>query len=341
MEYSKDLIIPSDSGYCFPFVALEGNPVSVILDYGEQINPSTGQKFNHTGIDFSVSKGSPLYALADGMVTGIGDDDVHGHTITARYGNFYVIYGHVSECLREYGERVRARDVIARSGSFVHLGVLYKGEVIDPKEFIDLIAANINELESLGEMMHSDKQNPTNTEYDQFSDEISVLFVRYFPSYMSALRTGTYRPSETFEEKMRSLFVSSASQNYFYEKAAYRRQSFGTHRPCRSLGRKGSGPPYHRLPSLCRSDASYLYFRLDRRAKKAVLQGDGGQLLTVDPLKELQTDIQSFDISHRAFLYYNQSGDRVWTKGYFNNRPKGEKSVEVTQTWPSNLHRVR
>jgi hypothetical protein len=219
MEYSKDLIIPSDSGYCFPFVAFEDNPVSVILDYGEQINPSTGQKFNHTGIDFSVSKGSPLYALADGMVTGIGDDDVHGHTITARYGNFYVIYGHVSECLREYGERVRARDVIARSGSFVHLGVLYKGEVIDPKEFIDLIAANINELESLGEMMHSDKQNPTNTEYDQFSDEISVLFVRYFPSYMSALRTGTYRPSETFEEKMRSLFVSSASQNYFYEKA--------------------------------------------------------------------------------------------------------------------------
>ena len=51
----------------------------------------------------------------------------------------------------------------------------------------------------------------------------------------------------------------------------------------------------------------------------------------MDPLKELQTDIQSFDISHRAFLYYKQSGDRVWTKGYFNNRPKGEKSVEVTR----------
>ena len=54
-------------------------------------------------------------------------------------------------------------------------------------------------------------------------------------------------------------------------------------------------------------------------------------MLTVDPLQELHTDVQSFDISHKAYLYFNQSGDRCWTKGYFNGHPKGEKSVEVTR----------
>ena len=217
MEYSKDMLIPSDSGYSFPFVPGKNEPVSVILDYGEQINPSTGEKFNHSGIDLSVPKDQPLLACADGMVTGLGNDDVHGRTITVRYGNFYVTYGHVKAYLKEYGDRVAARDNIARSGSFVHFGVLYKGETIDPNEFLDLIAANINALEVLGKDMKSDEAMPTNTEYDRYADSISVLLVRFFGSYMSDLRTGTYRPSPAFEEKMRNLFVSTASQNYFYE----------------------------------------------------------------------------------------------------------------------------
>ena len=217
MEFSKDLLIPSDSGYCFPFMPGKDDNISIILDYGEQINPSTGQKFNHTGVDLSIRKGCPLLACADGMVTGVGNDVVHEKTVTVRYANFYVTYGHVSEVLREYGERVRASEEVARGGSFLHLGVLFKGEVIDPNEFLDIIAANINEIETLGRDMHDEHPKPGNTIYDRYADSISVLIVRFFPSYMSDMRTGVYRPSAAFEEKLRSLFVSSASQNYFYE----------------------------------------------------------------------------------------------------------------------------
>ena len=41
MKYSVDMLLDSDSGYFFPFVVLEDEEVSVILDYGKQINPNT------------------------------------------------------------------------------------------------------------------------------------------------------------------------------------------------------------------------------------------------------------------------------------------------------------
>ena len=54
MKYSVDMLLDSDSGYFFPFVVLEDEEVSVILDYGKQINPNTGEQFFHKGLDFSA-----------------------------------------------------------------------------------------------------------------------------------------------------------------------------------------------------------------------------------------------------------------------------------------------
>ena len=41
---------------------------------------------------------------------------------------------------------------------------------------------------------------------------------RYFPEYIDSLNNGSYKPSDEFNEKLRNLFVSTSSQNYFYEK---------------------------------------------------------------------------------------------------------------------------
>ena len=101
------MLLDSDSGYFFPFVVLEDEEVSVILDYGKQINPNTGEQFFHKGLDFSA-KGKNLYAMATGMVTGVGNNDVHGNYIIARYGNFFVTYGHIASSAKEYGDKVKA-----------------------------------------------------------------------------------------------------------------------------------------------------------------------------------------------------------------------------------------
>lgn len=72
---------------------------------------------------------------------------------------------------------------------------------------------------------------------------------------------------------------------------------------------------------------------MDFRAKKKVIQeGDGLQGgLEVDPLEELNIQAQSYDVAHQAFIYFDNTGERVWTKGYFNNSEKGEKSIEITR----------
>ena len=43
MRYSKDMLLGSDSGFMMPFELDENNSVPVILDYGQQTHPNTGE----------------------------------------------------------------------------------------------------------------------------------------------------------------------------------------------------------------------------------------------------------------------------------------------------------
>ena len=46
-------------------------------------------------------------------------------------------------------------------------------------------------------------------------------------------------------------------------------------------------------------------------------------------MAELDIDIQSFDIPREVTVYPDRAGVRFWTKAWFNNREKGEVSVEI------------
>ena len=66
-----------------------------------------------------------------------------------------------------------------------------------------------------------------------------------------------------------------------------------------------------------------------RRLKKklhAEAVASGG---IIDPLAELDIDIQSFDIPRIVTVYPDRAGLRWWTKAWFNNREEGEASVEI------------
>ena len=55
MKYTEEeMILHSDSGYCMPFEAPQGEDVELSLGYGEQTHPETGEQFFHHGIDFPV-----------------------------------------------------------------------------------------------------------------------------------------------------------------------------------------------------------------------------------------------------------------------------------------------
>ena len=51
----------------------------------------------------------------------------------------------------------------------------------------------------------------------------------------------------------------------------------------------------------------------------------------IDPLSDLAIDVESFDIKHEAYVYFDSSGRRCWTKAWFNGREKGEKAIEITR----------
>ena len=105
------MILHSDSGYCMPFEEPQGKDVEMSLGYGEQVHPATGEKFFHHGIDFNV-RCYMLSAVASGIVSGVGNDPVHGICQTVRYGGDGVAYGPLSAVFvpfRPRGETGRTR----------------------------------------------------------------------------------------------------------------------------------------------------------------------------------------------------------------------------------------
>lgn len=67
------------------------------------------------------------------------------------------------------------------------------------------------------------------------------------------------------------------------------------------------------------------------KVKKKLLDKASEDGLTVDPLANLEVDIQTYDVQRTASVYFDRSGTRCWTKAWFNGREKGEKTIEITR----------
>lgn len=213
----EEMMLESASGFSMPFASEE--PVQVTLGYGQQLHPHTGEKFLHHGYDF-VANHVALYAVGSGTVVGVGNDNVHENYIVARYGRYDVKYGHVSEAYCNYGTSITAGQQIATSGDFLHLGVKFDGVDIDPKDFLAMLLANVQQLEAMGI-----KKDPlllnmginVHTDYDRDQNEIMALMIRYLPMYMNDIQAGSYQSPNRMQQSLRNIFSQSSSKNYFFE----------------------------------------------------------------------------------------------------------------------------
>jgi hypothetical protein len=95
----------------------------------------------HAGIDIANAIGTPIYAVADGVVTDAGPAAGFGAWVKIRHNDGTVtLYGHVNTWLVSVGQRVMAGDQIATignrgnsTGPHCHFGVLLNGtSYIDP-----------------------------------------------------------------------------------------------------------------------------------------------------------------------------------------------------------------
>lgn len=103
-----------------PRSAAVGQPVAGRLTsgYGLRRHPILGYTRMHAGIDFGAAYGSPIYAVAEGMVAIAGRHGGHGNYVRLEHGGgLGTGYAHMSRIAVSPGTRVHAGQVIGYVGS--------------------------------------------------------------------------------------------------------------------------------------------------------------------------------------------------------------------------------
>ena len=329
MQFTQDMMLHSDSGYCMPFEERDKD-VEMTLGYGKQKHPKTGEVFFHHGVDFNAPH-YMLSAIATGKVTGMGNDSVHGIYQIIRYGDYEVNYGHLSNVFVNYGQTVKAGQVVAVTANLLHMEVKYKGQELNPLEFLTMLYGNLKAVEKQGkvgmpEFVTIDMD--VHTIYDKDQREIEDLMMRFLPTYLSDMQEGLYMVPEHTEQALRNIFTMSAMKNYFYETLPSMANPLGM--GARSL------PLAEKVQNLLIGDfLNYMALRhqiflssmsaIEKKAQDRAIASSG----LIDPLAELDFDIQSFDIPRIVSVYPDRSGIRWWTKAWFNNSEKGEAAIEI------------
>jgi murein DD-endopeptidase MepM/ murein hydrolase activator NlpD len=112
--------------------------------YGYKIDPFTGQRAFHAGLDVACNEGTTIVAPADGVVEYAGWKAGLGIMVKIDHGYGYAtIYGHMSRNIARTGDRVSRGDAIGEVGStghstgpHLHYEVWKDGRAADPYHYI-------------------------------------------------------------------------------------------------------------------------------------------------------------------------------------------------------------
>lgn len=73
---------------------------------------------HHTGVDFPVSKGTPVYSVGDGQVVDTGYNRAYGNYVEIYHGNnIYSFYAHASSVIVSAGQHVTKGQQVMKSGA--------------------------------------------------------------------------------------------------------------------------------------------------------------------------------------------------------------------------------
>jgi len=110
--------------------------------FGFRKHPILGYLKMHTGVDWSASNGTPIYASGNGVVEKSGWESGYGKYVKLRHTNGYeTAYGHMSGFARgiKQGVRVRQGQVIGyvgstglSTGAHLHYEIMVNGHFVDP-----------------------------------------------------------------------------------------------------------------------------------------------------------------------------------------------------------------
>ena len=112
--------------------------------FGERNDPFTGEREQHSGLDFAGTRGTDVLSVASGVVIWAANRSGYGNTVEIDHGNGYrTRYAHSDKLMVEAGDHVSTGQVIALLGStgrasapHVHFEVLKDGARINPARFV-------------------------------------------------------------------------------------------------------------------------------------------------------------------------------------------------------------
>jgi murein DD-endopeptidase MepM/ murein hydrolase activator NlpD len=112
--------------------------------FGNRIDPFTGQRDFHSGIDISTPIGTRIFAPADGVILSASVQGAYGNSIIVDHGYGVVTrYGHLDAYAVRPGQRVRRGDLIGfvgntgrSTGPHLHYEVWVRDQAQNPIHFI-------------------------------------------------------------------------------------------------------------------------------------------------------------------------------------------------------------
>ncbi|KEO81623.1 murein hydrolase activator EnvC family protein [Tumebacillus flagellatus] len=121
--------------------------ITLITDeFGDRIDPFTGQRMGHNGMDIAGPQGTTVVAAQSGKVITAGWVNGFGNCIIIDHGGgLWSLYGHLMNggILVSVGQQVTQGDAIGKEGStgrstgpHLHFGVYENGEVVNPRKYL-------------------------------------------------------------------------------------------------------------------------------------------------------------------------------------------------------------
>ncbi len=112
--------------------------------YGYRIDPFTGKKAFHEGVDFSAEVGTPIKASAGGVVVYSDRHPEYGNMIEIDHGDDLISrYAHASKRLVKLGQVVLQGQKIAEvgntgrsTGAHLHFEIRHKDRPLNPSKFL-------------------------------------------------------------------------------------------------------------------------------------------------------------------------------------------------------------